>query len=123
MKAFARLGAVLVVTTALACATAAHAQQITLRLPGFLPAAAPIPKDFLIQWAKKIETESNGRIKVEIYHSLQLGGTPAQLLDQVRDGVADITWVPPGYTPGRFPKSETFELPFLTGNGEQNSPA
>ena len=54
---------------------------------------------------------------------MQLGGTPAQLYDQVKDGVIDLTWVPPGYTPGRFPKSETFELPFIAGNGEKNSPA
>ena len=122
MNRFTRISIVLALA-AFACASSAQAQQVTLRLAGFLPAAAPVPKDFLIPWAKKVETESQGRIKIEIYHSLQLGGTPAQLLDQVRDGVADITWVPPGYTPGRFPKSETFELPFLTGDGEQNSPA
>lgn len=99
------------------------AQQVTLRLHQFLPAPAPIPKDFLAPWAKKVETESKGRIKIELYPSLQLGGTPAQLYDQVKDGVIDITWVPPGYTPGRFPRSETFELPFIASNGEKNSPA
>src|SRR5262245_13379522 len=101
----------------------ASAQQITLRLHQFLPAAATIPKDFLAPWAKKVETESKGRIRIELYPSLQLGGTPAQLYDQLKDGVIDLTWVPPGYTPGRFPKSETFELPFIASNGEKNSPA
>jgi len=101
----------------------AQAQQITLRLHQFLPAQAPIPRDFLAPWAKKIETDSKGRIKIELYPSLQLGGTPAQLFDQLKDGVIDLTWVPPGYTPGRFPKAETFELPFIASNGEKNSPA
>src|SRR5262245_33593957 len=109
---------------AIACgAHPAVAQTVTLRLHQFLPAAAPIPKDFLAPWAKKVETESKGRIKIELYPSLQLGGTPAQLYDQVKDGVIDITWVPPGYTAGRFPKAETFELPFIASNGEKNSPA
>jgi TRAP-type C4-dicarboxylate transport system substrate-binding protein len=104
------------------CATA-NAQQVTLRLHQFLPAQAAIPKDFLAPWAKKVEADSKGRIKIELYPSLQLGGTPAQLYDQVRDGVVDLTWVPPGYTPGRFPRSETFELPFISSDGEKNSPA
>jgi TRAP-type C4-dicarboxylate transport system substrate-binding protein len=32
-------------------------------------------------------------------------------------------WTLPGYTAGRFPRTETFELPFIAGNGEQNSQA
>jgi TRAP-type C4-dicarboxylate transport system substrate-binding protein len=99
----------------------ARAQQVTLRLHQFLPAQAAIPAGFLIPWMKKVETESKGRIKIEHYPSLQLGGTPAQLYDQVKDGVVDLTWVPPGYTPGRFPRSETFELPFVAADGEPTS--
>jgi len=101
----------------------AQAPQVTLRLQQQLPAAAPVPKNFLEPWAKKIETESGGRIKIELYPSMQLGGTPPQVFDQVKDGVIDLTWTLPGYTANRFPKSEVFELPFIAGNGEQNSPA
>ncbi len=101
----------------------AQAPQVTLRLQQQLPAAAPVPKNFLVPWAQKIEKESGNRIKIELYPSMQLGGTPPQVYDQVRDGVIDITWTLPGYTPNRFPKSEVFELPFIAGNGEQNSPA
>jgi TRAP-type C4-dicarboxylate transport system substrate-binding protein len=104
-------------------AAPAAAQTVTLRLHQFLPAAASVPKDFIAPWAKKVEADSTGRIKVELYPSLQLGGTPAQLYDQVKDGVVDLTWVPPGYTPGRFPKSETFELPFVASDGENTSVA
>jgi hypothetical protein len=45
---------------------------------------------------------------------MQLGGTPPQLFDQAKDGVADIVWTLPTYQAGRFTKSEVFELPFLT---------
>ncbi len=115
---------VLAVLAAVAWAAgSAQAQQVTLRVHQFLPAPAPIPSKFIAPWAKKVEAESNGRIKVELYPSMQLGGTPPQLYDQVRDGVVDIVWTLPGYTAGRFPKSEVFELPFIAGNGEQNSPA
>jgi TRAP-type C4-dicarboxylate transport system substrate-binding protein len=44
---------------------------------------------------------------------MQLGGKPPQLIDQVRDGIVDIVWTLPGYTPGRFTKTEAFELPFM----------
>ena len=44
---------------------------------------------------------------------MALGGTPPELLDQAVDGVADIVWTVVGYTPGRFPETEVFELPFM----------
>ena len=62
---------------------------------------------------EKIEADSQGRIKFEIFPAMQLGGTPPQLYDQARDGVADIIWTLPGSTPGRFPTAEAFELPFI----------
>jgi TRAP-type C4-dicarboxylate transport system substrate-binding protein len=98
-------------------------QTITLRLHQFLPGQAPIPTRAIAPWAKKVETESGGRIKVQIFNAMQLGGTPPQLFDQARDGVADITWTVLGYTPGRFNKAEVFELPFMSGSAEQSSRA
>lgn len=102
---------------ALAAATSvgAFAQEVTLRLHQFLPAQGTVPSKALVPWAKKIEDESKGRIKIQMFSSMQLGGTPPQLYDQARDGIVDIVWTLPGYTPGRFPKSEVFELPFIAG--------
>lgn len=74
-------------------------------------------------WMEKVERESGGRIKFEAYPAMQLGGTAAQLYDQARDGVADIVWTLPGYTAGRFPRSEVFELPFVMNNAESTSKA
>ncbi|HEY5790869.1 MAG TPA: TRAP transporter substrate-binding protein, partial [Gammaproteobacteria bacterium] len=91
----------------------ASAAEVTLKLHHFLPAPAPVPKNFMAPWAEKVEKDSGGRIKVELYPSMQLGGKPPALFDQVKDGVVDIVWTLPGYTPGRFPKTEVFELPFL----------
>jgi TRAP-type C4-dicarboxylate transport system substrate-binding protein len=123
MKICSPAGAVMSAVVALALSSPVAAQELKLRLHQFLPAGAPIPKNFIAEWAKKVEQDARGRIKVELYPSMQLGGAPPQLYDQVKDGVVDIVWTLPGYTAGRFPKSETFELPFIAGNGEQNSPA
>jgi TRAP-type C4-dicarboxylate transport system substrate-binding protein len=100
--------------TALALAAPpAAAQEVTLRLHTFIPPVANPVKHFMIPWANKINKESNGRIKVQVYPVMQLGGKPEQLLQQVRDGVVDIVWTLPGFTPGVMPKLEIFELPFL----------
>jgi TRAP-type C4-dicarboxylate transport system substrate-binding protein len=101
----------------------ATAQEVTLRVHQFLPAQAPVPRNFIAPWAKKVEEESKGRIKIELFPTMQLGGSPPQLYDQAKDGVVDIVWTLPGYTPGRFPRTEAFELPFIAGNAEQNSVA
>ncbi len=112
-----------IATLALAASASfgALAQEVTLRLHQFLPPQATIPAKAIAPWIKKIETESNGRIKIQMFSAMQLGGTPPQLFDQARDGVADITWTVLGYTPGRFMKTEVFELPFITGLSSEKS--
>lgn len=102
---------------------AAFSQDVTLRLHHFLPPQAVVPANFLRPWAEKLKAESEGRITVEIYPAMQLGGRPPALYDQVRDGVVDIVWTLPGYSPGRFPKTEVFELPFMPASAEATSKA
>ncbi|MCA3339695.1 MAG: TRAP transporter substrate-binding protein [Roseomonas sp.] len=87
--------------------------QITLRLHHFLPPASNGQQRFLAPWAQRIEQASGGRLRIQIFPAMQLGGAPPQLFDQARDGVADIVWTLPGNTPGRFPRIEAFELPFF----------
>jgi TRAP-type transport system periplasmic protein len=86
---------------------------ITLKLHHFESSVSSGHDKFLAPWARKVESESGGRIRIDIFPSMQLGGAPAQLFDQVRDGVVDIAWTAPHLTPGRFPKIEMFELPFV----------
>jgi TRAP-type transport system periplasmic protein len=87
--------------------------EFRLKLHHFLARNGNVPAKFIAPWARKIETESKGRIKIDIFPSMQLGGSPPQLFDQVRDGVADIVWTLPAYTAGRFPIVEVFDLPFI----------
>jgi len=93
--------------------SALHAQDVTLRMHTFIPPVANPGKTFLQPWAEKVTRESGGRLKIQPYWSMQLGGQAPQLLDQARDGVVDIIWVLPGFTPGRMPRTEPFELPFV----------
>ena len=103
--------------------TPALAQEVTLRLHQFLPPQANVPKLILDVWADKVEADSEERIKIERYPSMQLGGTPPELMDQAIDGVADIVWTVVGYTPGRYPSTEVFELPFMMTNARAASSA
>ncbi len=102
-------------------AIAASAQEVTLKLEHFLPAQANVPKLVLDVWADNVEADSNGRIKVERYASMSLGGSPPELYDQISDGVIDIAWTVVGYTPGRFPSTEVFELPFMVSDARAAS--
>ena len=95
-------------------AGASFAQEVTIRCQHFLPPKGSTPLYFMTPWAEKVEKDSGGRIKVELYPAMQLGGKPQALYDQIRDGVIDCGWALPAYTPGRFPEAEAFELPFMT---------
>lgn len=109
-------------TTAASCLVAAggapslRAQEgIKLRISHFVPPMHIAHTQLLAPWAERIERDSGGRIRCEIYPSMQLGGKPPQLIEQVRSGIADLVWTVPAYTPGRFPLSSVFELPFVVG--------
>ena len=98
-------------------------QTVTLRFHQFLPPQAPVPTQAIKPWAQQVERASGGRIKVQQFDAMQLGGRPPELFDQAKDGVVDVIWTVLGYTPGRFPKAEVFELPFLVGEAEAGSRA
>ena len=108
---------------ALAAASAAQAQQIVLKVHHFLPSTSNAQVNMIQPWCDKIAKESNDRLKCQIYGSMQLGGTPPQLFDQARDGVADIVWTVPTYSAGRFSKAEVFELPFMVRSARGGSEA
>ncbi|MHA6264348.1 TRAP transporter substrate-binding protein [Arenibacterium sp. CAU 1754] len=91
----------------------ATAQEVTLKLHQFLPPPATVPKLILKPWAAQVEEASGGRIKIDHFDAMALGGTPPSLMDQAIDGSSDMVMTVVGYTPGRFPKTEVFELPFM----------
>ncbi|NSX54416.1 TRAP transporter substrate-binding protein [Parasulfitobacter algicola] len=105
-------------------ATATFAQDVTLRFQHFVSPKSANPKHFMQPWAEKIERDSGGRIKVELYPFMQLGGKAPSQYDLIRDGAVDGGWIIPGYQPGRFPEAEALEMPFMvTKSAEEASKA
>ena len=89
---------------------------ITLKLHHFLGPKSPAQVNMLEPWSKRIEEDSKGQVKIDIYPSMSLGGSPPQLFRQVATGVVDMVWTVNGYTPGLFPHCEPFELPTVFTN-------
>ena len=98
-------------------------QSVTRKFHTFM---APLSNVWLTMhkpWMQRVEQQSAGRIRFEAYPAMQLGGTPAQLYEQAKDGVVDIVWTAPGYSAGRFPRTEAFELPFMMNDAQSTSRA
>lgn len=117
----------ILVATALAATlfgvSTAFAQEVTLKLHQFLPPQANVPKHILRPWAANVEEATGGKVAIQFFDAMALGGKPPELIDQARDGIADIVWTVVGYTPGRFPRTEVFELPFTMTDAEATSRA
>lgn len=96
---------------ALVLAAPAAAQEFRFTLHHMLSPQSAAHREMLSVWAERVKEASGGRIEIEIYPSMTLGGTPPELISQVRDGVVDIVWTVAGYTPGLHPRSEVMELP------------
>ncbi len=115
LKLFGFIAASAVVgASAMFAAPPVGAQEVTMRLHTFVP---PVSRSFknVTWWAQQVEKKSGGRIKIKLFPSRQLGGKPAELYDQARRGFVDLIYSLPGYSPGRFPRSEVIELPFIGG--------
>ena len=95
-----------------------HAQDKTfeLKLSHWVPPSHPLQKA-LEEWGASVEKASNGTIKYRVYPAQQLGKA-FDHYDMARDGIADLTYINPGYQPGRFPTIAAGELPFLMSNAK-----
>ena len=94
-------------------AGAASAQEVTLRVHHFMGDRAVLHSKMLVNWQAEVEALSEGRIDIQLFPAMSLGGSPGSLYDQAADGAVDIILTLPGYTAGRFNQSEVFELPFM----------
>jgi TRAP-type C4-dicarboxylate transport system substrate-binding protein len=102
---------------------AALAQEKTfeLKLSHWVPPSHPLQKA-LEDWGADVEKESGGTIKYKVFPAQQLGKA-FDHYDMARDGIADLTYINPGYQPGRFPVIAAGELPFLIANAKGGTQA
>ncbi|HEX3442740.1 MAG TPA: TRAP transporter substrate-binding protein [Pseudolabrys sp.] len=103
--------------------TGALAQDKTfeLKLSHWVPPSHPLQKA-LEDWGASVEKDSGGTIKYKVYPAQQLGKA-FDHYDMARDGIADLTYINPGYQPGRFPIIAAGELPFLIADGKGGTEA
>ncbi len=99
----------------------AQDKTVQLKLSSWVPPAHPL-NPALLAWAADIEKDSGGTIKSTLFPSEQLGKA-FDHYDMARDGIADFSYVNPGYQPGRFPIIAAGELPFLISNAKGGSAA
>ena len=86
-----------------ACVTPAFAQDKTfdLKVSHWVPASHPLQKS-LEDWVAAVNKDSGGTITGKVFPAQQLGKA-FDHYDMARDGIADVTYVNPGYQPGHFP--------------------
>ena len=120
---YAALALLIIFSLAQALAGPAFAQdkEVDLRLSLWVPPAHPLT-GAAKAWADDIAKASNGTIKITIFPSEQLGKA-FDHYDMARDGIADITYVNPGYQPGRFPIIAIGQMPFTFGDARKGTAA
>jgi TRAP-type C4-dicarboxylate transport system substrate-binding protein len=102
-------------------AASAADKTFELRLSHWVPPSHPLQKA-MEEWGASIEKDSGGTIKYKVYPAQQLGKA-FDHYDMARDGIADVTYVSPGYQPGRFPIFDAANLPFMLANAKGGSAA
>lgn len=98
--------------------SAVSAQEVhNLKVASFVTPMHAMSK-WIEKWAADLEEKSDGRLEFTILAGAQMGPPPVYY-DLAANGVADITWVLHGATPGRFPLTEISNMPFIFCSAEQ----
>jgi TRAP-type C4-dicarboxylate transport system substrate-binding protein len=114
------LAALIALAATMAAPAPASAQSATLRFSHWLPPVHVVHRTGLAPWADAIKAASGGSLTVQIFPAQQLGQAKDHY-DMAKDGVADVTFLNPGYQAGRFPVVGAAELPFLINDAAAGS--
>lgn len=116
-------GAALLLLASTLCAGPAYAQQkfsftvVAGQPPRALPSLALVSEYFIPEVNKRIKEQ---KLNVEIEWKEAYAGSlvrPIQVLDAVKDGIADIGYIPVIFYPDKLPLANmTFFAPFLTSD-------
>lgn len=107
----------LIAASAPLASIAAAAEARTLRLADTLPATSSLAKT-IAEWAKTVETRSEGRLKIQYFPGGQIVGAK-DALDSVIGGVVDIAYTAPLRDSSRLALSTVAALPGLPGGAVQ----
>ncbi len=106
----------------LGCVTSAKAETIELKFTSSFSPRHTMQVKVFEPWAKKISELTGKKIKMTFFPGGALAKAP-ETYNVVEKGIADIGYYLHDYTPGRFPLTTVFELPFMVPNSEKLSEA
>ncbi len=99
----------------------AQDKAVHLKIAHWVPPSHPMHKA-MEDWGSSIQKATNGTVTYTVFPSQQLGKA-FDHYDMVRDGIADVAFINPGYQPGRFPIVDAINLPFMMSKGGAGSQA
>jgi TRAP-type C4-dicarboxylate transport system substrate-binding protein len=116
---------VLFAASALAAMTAAAAAgaQEKLKFAVFTPDAEMTHQIVMKPFAARVNKDAAGAVVIETFPNGALGRNPGLQTKLLNDGVADIAWVIPSYTPGVYLDDDVFELPNIIQDSVEGSVA
>lgn len=95
--------------------------QDLVKVGTFVPEQSVGVSRVIKPWMEAVAAEAGDDVKMQGFWGGTLGKSPFKQFELVQNGVADVTWVLPGYTAGQFPEMGVFELPFLFRTAEEAS--
>ncbi|MEX0280793.1 MAG: TRAP transporter substrate-binding protein [Arenibacterium sp.] len=101
-------------------AVPASAQEF-VKVGTFVPEKSVGVSRVIQPWMEAVAEDAGDDVKLQGFWGGTLGKSPFKQFELVQNGVADVTWVLPGYTAGQFPEMGVFELPFLFRTAEEAS--
>jgi TRAP-type C4-dicarboxylate transport system substrate-binding protein len=102
---------------------AVNAAPMTLKLAYFGGPKNPTWGKVIAPWADDVVAASKGTVKIDKFPGGTLGRNPRVQVKLVLDGVTDMAFFVPSYTPGRFPDTQVMELPGLFNNSAESGVA
>lgn len=95
--------------------------QMEIRVATFTPSQSVTVRTALKPFIDAVNKEVGDEVRLRGYFGGSLSRNPKKYYDLIRDGVTDIGYFDPGYSPGRFKDFGLFELPFLARNATEAS--
>ncbi len=95
-------------------ATAASAQELSLAY--FMGPKHPMNAGMFTPFAEQVAEATGGELTVRQFPGGALNSSPPKQYSIMLDGVADITFILPGYTADLFPKTNVIGLPGVCGS-------
>jgi TRAP-type C4-dicarboxylate transport system substrate-binding protein len=100
---------------------ASAAEPIKLKLAFFSSDNAVLYQGGVKPFVDAVNAAGAGIVQIEVFFGGALGKAPAQQPRLVREGLADLAYIIPGYTADQFPDNAVIELPGLFRNQQEAS--